>query len=190
MACGALLVTLAASFASWSAPQLSGFIAEQLASRVLIGAEGLLSELRAGAADRGSDARAEQAGRGAGGLQVAASLAEAGALAGWMDGEGSAAAEAAVPDLPRALLSQLLGNEAKVKTQASGTGEVAAAVESTRGGCGGVAAAAVRLAGAAAAAALPAAFAAAPPLWFCVLCPSLLGLALPLIINELLNQVG
>jgi hypothetical protein len=43
------------------------------------------------------------------------------------------------------------------------------------------------------AAALPvavsAAFAAAPPLWFCIMCPAVLGLLTPLIINIALNQV-
>jgi hypothetical protein len=43
------------------------------------------------------------------------------------------------------------------------------------------------------AAALPvavsAAFAAAPPLWFCIVCPAVLGLLTPLIINIALNQV-
>ncbi len=48
---------------------------------------------------------------------------------------------------------------------------------------------AVALVGAALAVALPAAFAAAPPLWFCVLCPTVLGLLAPIAINLLLNQV-
>lgn len=39
-------------------------------------------------------------------------------------------------------------------------------------------------------AAVPLAFAAAPPLWFCVLCPSVLGLAAPLAINLALNQLA
>lgn len=49
---------------------------------------------------------------------------------------------------------------------------------------------AVALVGAALAVALPAAFAAAPPLWFCVLCPTLLGLLAPIAINLLLNQIA
>ncbi len=38
--------------------------------------------------------------------------------------------------------------------------------------------------------AVAAAFAAAPPLWFCIVCPAVLGLAAPLIINVALNQVS
>ncbi|KAG2425529.1 hypothetical protein HXX76_013573 [Chlamydomonas incerta] len=52
------------------------------------------------------------------------------------------------------------------------------------------AAAATAAVAAAVAAALPAAFAAAPPLWFCILCPSVLGLVAPLAINIILNQVA
>lgn len=48
----------------------------------------------------------------------------------------------------------------------------------------------VELLGPALAAAIPAAFAAAPPLWFCILCPALLGLAAPLVINFGLGQLA
>jgi len=34
-----------------------------------------------------------------------------------------------------------------------------------------------------------ASFASAPPLWFCVLCPVVLGLLAPLLVNLSLNQV-
>eukprot|EP00983_Pelagomonas_calceolata_P110962 1159732-Pelagomonas_calceolata.AAC.2 len=43
--------------------------------------------------------------------------------------------------------------------------------------------------GPALAAAVAAAFVGAPPLWFCILCPTVLGLAAPLIVNLALNQV-
>ncbi len=45
------------------------------------------------------------------------------------------------------------------------------------------------LMGPALALAVSAAFAAAPPLWFCVVCPAVLGLLAPLLINIGLNQV-
>ncbi|PNW70927.1 hypothetical protein CHLRE_17g739350v5 [Chlamydomonas reinhardtii] len=57
-------------------------------------------------------------------------------------------------------------------------------------GASAAAAAAAAAVAAAVAAALPAAFSAAPPLWFCVLCPSVLGLVAPLAINMILNQVA
>jgi len=44
--------------------------------------------------------------------------------------------------------------------------------------------------GPALAAAVAAAFVGAPPLWFCILCPTVLGLAAPLIVNLALNQVA
>ncbi|KAG2489411.1 hypothetical protein HYH03_012050 [Edaphochlamys debaryana] len=50
-------------------------------------------------------------------------------------------------------------------------------------------AAALSLLAAAVGGALPAAFAAAPPLWFCVLCPTVLGLVAPIAINMALNQL-
>ncbi|GIL69113.1 hypothetical protein Vretimale_17314 [Volvox reticuliferus] len=58
------------------------------------------------------------------------------------------------------------------------------------GGGGSGTALAMRVLAAALAMALPAAFAAAPPLWFCILCPSVLGLLAPLLINLALNQVA
>ncbi|KAG1666006.1 hypothetical protein FOA52_010916 [Chlamydomonas sp. UWO 241] len=55
---------------------------------------------------------------------------------------------------------------------------------------GGGAEAALQLLAVAAAAAVPAAFAAAPPLWFCLLCPAVLGLLAPLVINAGLMEVA
>jgi hypothetical protein len=46
------------------------------------------------------------------------------------------------------------------------------------------------LMGPALAAAVAAAFAAAPPLWFCIVCPAVLGLVAPLLINVGLNQLA
>jgi hypothetical protein len=46
------------------------------------------------------------------------------------------------------------------------------------------------LLGPALAAAVAAAFAAAPPLWFCIVCPAVLGLVAPLLINIGLNQLA
>ncbi|KXZ50691.1 hypothetical protein GPECTOR_15g375 [Gonium pectorale] len=101
--------------------------------------------------------------------------------------EGIVAADAADATEPAFSLPHLL-SQLPTLTSASASADAPGAAGAAASPA--AAAAALGLAAAALSTALSAAFAAAPPLWFCILCPTVLGLTAPILINLTLNQLA